>query len=224
MNTNLIWEKETVRKDSQHKNRVILFCTALKTVTSARDVVRLRVATCSSFNRDGVCFPSVVFYGTDAVDAIRSIDLSKKPRVIIEGFIQTERKIRDGETKYFQDIIGLKISYAKTRIEDAFGVDGLGVAKALPRNEILLIGEVVNVYRFRNRQYGITIRAEHHNIYNFPMMISSRAFDEVNRSIRKGDTVAAVCEVSTYNSDQNGNTFPTREQILVKDIQIMDQK
>ena len=167
-----------------------------------------------------MCYPSIVFYGKDAIDALKQLDFEKKPRIIVEGFIQTEKKNIDGENKYFQDLVGLKVSFAKTRLEAAFNMEGIGVAKAAPLNEILLSGEVVHIHRFRNGRFSITIRSEHHNVYNFPTFFCSRSYSDVCESIKIGDKIIAACEVYTYN-EENGQSFPTRERIYAKDIQKM---
>ena len=124
MEKQLIWEKTGVLPDTQMKNRFTLIGSALKMFPIGNNVARLRLGTISSYTDDHVCYPSIVFYGKDAIDALKQLDFEKKPRIIVEGFIQTEKKTNKERIKDITDSIekGIKELFESDKYKEYLSV------------------------------------------------------------------------------------------------------
>lgn len=134
------------------------------------------------------CTPTITFYGDDAIQAIvNAIDPSKRPKVSIIGTIHTRRSDKNGETRYYQDLVGESIAF----------VDGY-----VQSNELRLVGEITNIH-YPAQESGsppcvmMTIRTILGERMYFPKIIGFERLVRVARQFKEGDRIIVYGSVFT---------------------------
>lgn len=134
------------------------------------------------------CTPTITFYGDDAIQAIKkAIDPSKHPKVCIVGTIHTRRSDKNGETRYYQDLVGESIAFVNGYVQT---------------NELRLVGEITNIH-YPAQENGsppcvmMTIRTILGERMYFPKIIGFERLVRVAHQFKEGDRIAVYGSVFT---------------------------
>lgn len=200
-----------------------------KNMPASSDFIRLKIAVSSSIDKKGFCIVPICFYGAEAatqIDQAIRCDENSKPRVEIIGFVQTSKRIYTSDNEkpvaeYYQDIVGTSIAFARSSLESAFALPGLGNKKAESMNQFICFGRIVNAYSSGrdDRATLLTVKTWHNAHANFPQ-ITCRGMKvlQIARNVRNNDYVAAIGEINPQSAQRHGRTvFIPR--LYVNDIQ-----
>ncbi len=151
-----------------------------------------------------------------------------KPRVKVTGFIRTRRQEKNGERKYFQDIVGETIDFAPSIMESAFGSGFAGQHKAKSVNSLRILGKVTHIYEFTDRQTNafksavLTMRTiRNGRVYTPKLVVFNRAMLEESGAA-VGSRIAVVGEVYEKLRSTNGGKPQHTETLVANEIQLLD--
>lgn len=208
------------------KNNVQLVGTVVRKFCPKSDVLILTVAV--NGRGDRAHYPAVTFYGNAAKEInehLGDLSSSNRPRVRIEATIQTRKREIDGETRYYQDIIGTSFEDAPTKLESVSGMRDLGTRKADSVNEVCIAGQVVNNYEIVKagapRPFGVilTIKTQDKRA-NFPHVVFFGAQARKAIACEIGDNVCTVGRIETRVVEKDGKKI-TQESVSGEDIAIL---
>ena len=168
-------------------------------------------------------FPKVAFYGPHSSEVYSALgldgDKAKRPQVTVTGMVQTSKQQRGSGFVYRQTIVGNYCEIVPTHLELALmSGPGTGAATAGDENEVVIIGEIVHIYRFSGNVPGtiLTIRTADERI-NFPKVTLFRNLDKLSHRMEDGDHVALVGMVQTKRVMKDGKPF-RHENIVATDL------
>ena len=178
-------------------------------------------------------FPRVTFYGRRGeiaykalvadragprgIREAKSTKIPKSPQVVITGTIQTTKQLRDGEFIYRQTIVGETLTLAPTRLEMVLNTES-GLKEIGDENEVILIGEIVHIFRFTRKTPGtiLTIKTSNRRT-DFPKATLYWDLHDLSRDMEVGDHVVLVGMMQTRRDEVDGKTI-FRENIVATDL------
>ena len=134
------------------------------------------------------CEPTVTFYGKEAIETIeKAIDPEKRPKVCVVGTVHTRRSDKNGETRYFQDLVGESICFVNGQTQ---------------ANQLRIVGEITNIhYPAQNGGSSpcvmITVRTILGERMYFPKVIGFERLVRIAKQYKEGDRVIVYGSVFT---------------------------
>ena len=167
-------------------------------------------------------YPKITFYGSQSGVVYEALgsgrNAPKHPQVTITGSVQTTKRLKDGEFVYYQTAVGDSLSFAATRLETILNTDA-GKRAVNDENEVILIGEIVHVYRFERKNAGtiLTIKTTSNSRIDFPKVTLFRDLNDLSQEMEIGDHVALIGMLQTKISKKDGKQV-RHENIVATDL------
>ena len=168
----------TEKKEIATQNGFMIVGSVVRKFRPKENVILLRVAVSDATGT--VSHPTIAYYGKEVCDRIDShivITEDNKPRVRIEGYIDARRKggrnsTSENSQKFYEWLVGTKLAFAKTAMEEATGIKGVGTRKAEGMNQIRIVGTVTGVYSIPNSSVvAVTVYTRPAQEASFPRII-----------------------------------------------------
>ena len=167
-------------------------------------------------------FPRISFYGSQSDTIYKALGSvrkgSKHPQVTITGSVQTTKRARDDGFVYYQTAVGSSLSFASTRLESILNTEA-GTRTVNDENEVILIGEIVHIYRFERKNAGtiLTIKTTSNARIDFPKVTLFRDLNDLAQKMEAGDHIALIGMLQTKISEKDGKQV-RHENIVGTDL------
>ena len=169
-----------------------------------RDNVMVLTVAAGRAGTDHADYPNVVFYGEVAEIIDKTIEVVPRdyPRVCIEGMVQTTRRTMNGQTQYYQNIVGHTLSRAPTNLELLTGEKNIGARKLEGCNEVCILGKAIGIYEIPSNGRSpigtiVTLRTVDNGRVNFPRLICFGLVGQEATKLAENDCVCIVASIQT---------------------------
>jgi single-stranded DNA-binding protein len=177
-------------------------------------------------------FPKVTWHGEAArkISQELSAGINDHPRVCIKAFVQTSKRENNGETKYYQNIVGSELSFAPKLLESQLGIEA-GARYVPDENAVILVGEVVHTFNFFGGKTKpkkdaepvgtiLTLKTTSGGRISFPKVSFFRDQAKAAQGMKIGDFVAVYGSVQTSKSEKADGTVSYYETVIGVDIDL----
>ena len=153
---------------------------------------------------DHADYPNVVFYGevAEIIDKTIEVAPGNYPRVCIEGMVQTTRRTMNGQTQYYQNIVGHTLSRAPTNLEYLTGKKNIGARKLEGCSEVCILGKVIGIYEIPSNGRSpigtiVTLRTVDNGRVNFPRLTCFGLVGQEAAKLAENDCVCIAASIQT---------------------------
>jgi len=164
-----------------------------------------------------VSYPTIAFYGKEVCDKIDEalvITKESKPRVRIEGYIDSRRKETyspEGGVvrRNFDWLVGERLGFAETEMEKATGIRGVGTRKAEGMNKFKIVGRVDGIYQTQNHSVtNMVVRTMGGEEISLPRVTClGKWASYTEKELKRGDVVSVIGYFRTREFHEGERVF-----------------